>query len=446
MLNAGPVISEFMAANNSTLADENGDFSDWIEIHNPTARVIDLDGWYLTDSATNLTKWQFPDRSLGPNEYLVAFASDKDRAAAQGELHTNFKLDGGGEYLALVEPDGTTVAHAYAPEYPDQTADVSYGLASAAATVLLDEQAGVSFLVPTAGDAALEATWNQFDFDDTAWSGLGRVSSVLITEAATNGPDFVEIQNVSSEAVDTSGWVVVANDPPPDYRIDRVYPTYWELPARIAPGEVLYRHNDPDAETDPELFWGGQPPLSWHPQGPAWVLLMDDVGNVVDFVVWGHLETSFEIFPTQINNHDVSFDDFWTGSSVPAHGGRNNSLQRQGTADHDRASDWKFVDDQSKGTANENLEIAIPTTPTTGIGFSLDPTAFGDAVRTDVSTEMLGKNASLWTRVEFDVSDVSELRGLSLELRYNDGFVAYLNGQRVAWDNAPELPEWNSPA
>ncbi|NQU23165.1 MAG: lamin tail domain-containing protein, partial [Candidatus Nealsonbacteria bacterium] len=60
VLQGGPLISEFMAVNNHTLADEDGDFSDWIEIHNPAATPIDLDGWYLTDKADNLTKWQFP--------------------------------------------------------------------------------------------------------------------------------------------------------------------------------------------------------------------------------------------------------------------------------------------------------------------------------------------------------------------------------------------------
>ncbi len=34
---AAPLITEFMASNDSTLADEDGDFSDWIEIHNPDA-------------------------------------------------------------------------------------------------------------------------------------------------------------------------------------------------------------------------------------------------------------------------------------------------------------------------------------------------------------------------------------------------------------------------
>ena len=127
-LRADPVISEFMAENRTVLADEDGAFSDWIEVFNPDATAIDLNGWYLTDSASNKTRWQFPSVTLQPGSYLLVFASGKNRRSTVGRLHTNFSLDAGGEYLALVKPDGITVASAYAPEYPAQTEDVSYGL------------------------------------------------------------------------------------------------------------------------------------------------------------------------------------------------------------------------------------------------------------------------------------------------------------------------------
>jgi len=123
-----PAINEFMAVNDATLADEDGDWSDWIEIHNGSAVAVDLAGWYLTDDAAELDKWQFPSVSLPADEYLVVFASGKDRAAFGAELHTSFKLSGSGEYLALVGPDGASVVHAYDPEYPAQCSDVSYGL------------------------------------------------------------------------------------------------------------------------------------------------------------------------------------------------------------------------------------------------------------------------------------------------------------------------------
>ncbi len=126
-LRAQPIISEFMAVNSATLADGDGAYSDWIEVHNPEGLPIDLTGWYLTDSATNLTKWQFPATVLPAGGYLIVFASNKNRAVAGAELHTNFALSAGGEYLALVRPDGVSVASEYAPTFPAQVENVAYG-------------------------------------------------------------------------------------------------------------------------------------------------------------------------------------------------------------------------------------------------------------------------------------------------------------------------------
>ena len=121
------LISEFVASNENTLNDEDGDESDWIEIYNPNDIEVNLDGWYLTDDAQDLTKWRFPAVTLAGDRYFVLFASGKDRRLAGRELHTNFKLDRGGEYLALVKPDGQTVVASFAPSYPPQALDVSYG-------------------------------------------------------------------------------------------------------------------------------------------------------------------------------------------------------------------------------------------------------------------------------------------------------------------------------
>ena len=123
-------LSEFLALNVASITDEDGDYSDWIEIYNTNAAPIDLGGWYLTDDASSLTKWRFPSTAVPAGGYLVVFASDKDRAVSGAELHTSFKLSGGGEYLGLVRSDGTTVEHEYAPAYPAQTADISWGLSS----------------------------------------------------------------------------------------------------------------------------------------------------------------------------------------------------------------------------------------------------------------------------------------------------------------------------
>ena len=151
-------ISEFMASNSTILTDEDGDSPDWIEIRNTTAAPVDVGGWHLTDSASSPTKWTFPARTIPAGDHLVVFASDKDRAGATGELHTNFKLSASGEYLALLEPGGATVASEFAPAYPQQVADVSFGPQVAGTVVVnLTESSDARVLVPA--DGGLGLTW-----------------------------------------------------------------------------------------------------------------------------------------------------------------------------------------------------------------------------------------------------------------------------------------------
>lgn len=118
------IISEFMADNATTLSDEDGDYSDWIEIQNLSDEEIDLGGWYLSDDADNLIKWIFPQQTIAAREYLVVFASGKDRRL--NELHTNFRLSGVGEQLFLTKPDGKTVASSLGEGFPPQHQDVSF--------------------------------------------------------------------------------------------------------------------------------------------------------------------------------------------------------------------------------------------------------------------------------------------------------------------------------
>ena len=128
LLAMDPVITEFMASNHSTLLDGDGDASDWIEIYNPSDQAIRLQDWYLTDRRDNLTQWAFPDVPLSGGQFLIVFASGKNTTDALGHLHTNFALSRTGEYLGLVRPDGHTIAAEFAPLYPPQLSDVSFGL------------------------------------------------------------------------------------------------------------------------------------------------------------------------------------------------------------------------------------------------------------------------------------------------------------------------------
>ena len=180
------VINEFVARNdsepplrNGELLDEDGDASDWIEIYNPTEEAINLDGWFLTDDADDLEKWEFPAVEIARGGFMVVFASGKNRRDPDGQLHTNFQLRAGGEFLAIVYPDSQTIAQAY-DEYPPQFAGISYGLSGGTGStradkILIPEFAAAKALIPI--DGSLGLSWTGLGFDDSAWlaglTGIG---------------------------------------------------------------------------------------------------------------------------------------------------------------------------------------------------------------------------------------------------------------------------------
>ncbi len=163
---AAPRISEFMAENKETLADEDGAFSDWIEIYNPDPSPVNLAGYSLTDDLVMPAKWLFPSVSLPGGAYLVVFASGKNRVNPAANLHTNFSLEKSGEYLALAAPSGTLLTE-FLPSYPPQEQDRSYGSAvPISQRTLIQPAAACKWIVPS----ATISNWTLRTFADTAWT------------------------------------------------------------------------------------------------------------------------------------------------------------------------------------------------------------------------------------------------------------------------------------
>ena len=78
LLRADPVsnalITEFVTNNKDSLRDAEGESPDWIEIWNVSGETGTMEGYYLTDDPTNLTKWQFPAANFNTEGYMVVFA------------------------------------------------------------------------------------------------------------------------------------------------------------------------------------------------------------------------------------------------------------------------------------------------------------------------------------------------------------------------------------
>lgn len=124
--NEGPqlAINEFMASNDITIADEEGEYDDWVEIHNYGSTSVDLNGLYLSDNEQNPTKWAFPDRSIGAGEYLLIWT---DNDPEQGDLHADFKLAAEGEYIGIFDSDSNDNALVDGYEYGEQMTDAATG-------------------------------------------------------------------------------------------------------------------------------------------------------------------------------------------------------------------------------------------------------------------------------------------------------------------------------
>ncbi len=135
----GVLITEVQAANARTVADDQGRYSDWIELHNPTDTPISLAGYTLTDDPDEPAKWSLPAATLAPGAFLVVWASGADQVTPEG-WHTSFRLSRGGEYVGLFGPDGQVVDEV---TFGAQEANVSLGR--------LGTTSGewVSFLIPT---------------------------------------------------------------------------------------------------------------------------------------------------------------------------------------------------------------------------------------------------------------------------------------------------------
>lgn len=162
------VLTEFMASNSGTLADDFGNYEDWIEIYNSSPTNVSLYGWSLTDSASSLNKWQFPATNLPPGGYLVVFASDRNRRTPGAVLHTNFKLSADGEYLALIRPDGS-IATQFSPQYPAQMPDVSFGPGYTTISQKLVTTGAVGRVkVPL--DSSLGLNWTTNGFNHASWT------------------------------------------------------------------------------------------------------------------------------------------------------------------------------------------------------------------------------------------------------------------------------------
>ncbi|MDP6637089.1 MAG: lamin tail domain-containing protein [Phycisphaerae bacterium] len=166
--------------------------------------------------------------------------------------------------------------------------------------------------------------------------------------------------------------------------------------------------------------------------------------SIPDMTVGSHW-IAVSLHQAATNSSDLGFAMRLFGQpSLPP----GSALQRKGDSDGDTAGDFQATDAPDKGVQNAGLTMPfgylIPTQ--LGIGFSDNQQSFDDIIVTDIEGDMEGVNASAWTRIEFQAGDVSHLGTLTLNIKYDDGFIAYLNGVEVARRNADNPLDYDTSA
>ena len=205
VLDSDIYISEVMSDNVSTLADENGDMCDWIELHNPTEKSISLEGYILSDGSEKFT---FPKISVKPGEYLVVFADGTEKTdIGRKIIHVPFALSSSsGESVLLYNAKGRLVNSINLVKLNE---DQSMGI---------DENRKVVVLpTPTPGKANTIAEEKDEAPEETAENNASAGKTLLINEYATSANctvmdedgefvGFVELYNAGDSHVSLSGY------------------------------------------------------------------------------------------------------------------------------------------------------------------------------------------------------------------------------------------------
>ncbi len=203
------IITEVMSSNNTTLQDNTGVYSDYIEIYNCGSEAVDLNGYGLSDDADKTLKWKFPEVTLEAGGYLVVFASGKDTLATDAEsraFHTNFRISSYQETIVLSNPQGLILDEVPVSELPSD---------NAYSRIMTDGVYGADWEVsslPTPGYPNSEEGYSQFEQSNQVALGDIIINEVMTSNsgylAEENGEyyDWIELYNRGSQSVNLSGF------------------------------------------------------------------------------------------------------------------------------------------------------------------------------------------------------------------------------------------------
>jgi hypothetical protein len=451
-------ITEFMASNSGALLDGDGNSSDWIEVRNDGSTSVDLADYFLTDTADDLTRWAFPSRMIAPGEHYVVFASSPSDGMggtldnyvdAGGNLHTSFSLEAGGEYVALTYEDpvthAVTIVHEFAPQFPPQRNDISFGLGQVVSQVnLISPTAAAKTLVPASSD--LDGIWNLPSYvpdanwiDGTTGVGFGQTFNGFAVRTfraniGAGSPIGNTVDNIE-EALEVVGnplaqsSVAAGNFNVVNFVNNTTTGGNYGSGNNFFPGLTGADANH--FVTEAHAIVTIPAPGNWTfgvASNEGFLLIVGDfemerfgTGNT------DQLATFNFTAPGEYELHLYNFER--TGSTWL------ELFTAPGTFTSWNAASFDLIGD----VANGGLAVRSDFVGSSGASIS-------QILGTDVRDQMLGVSPSLYTRVEFNADNPAAYDQLKLRMKYDDAFVAYLNGQEVARRNFIGTPAWDSVA
>lgn len=590
LLSSPLIISEFMALNKKIIADEDGDYSDWIEVYNTASTNVNIGGWYLTDDPAMLNKWRFPDIIIKPGGSLLVFASGKNRTNDLKHLHTNFQLAETGEFLAIVMPDGVTISDSYSPAYPPQKEDVSYGVPQIVVENQMLSKTVPFILVPKSvsewqsdwylPEARLNSNWFVgsvipaigFDTNASASSIVNLASRGTAIQSTTFNMQYAYLAidgdtNTYSQTLATDQepfWQLTLTNETVIYRIvlknrpvlrsrlrdiiveivaadgvttnfispllnpenqgytypdgpDKIEVNVFALSGGAVPGKTIRIKRIPD----PDL--SGSAGQGTSEEAASLALAEVEVygippAQVVNLAITGN--------PLPTASQSSTYNNSSTYAASAAIDGNTGNFTH--TASTDTNATWTLnlnrralitsitlynrtsccqsrlrdiivqvldqdgitilytsplLNPENAGYTYPNgpmtLTIDLSSSPVFGqyirirriadpdlsgsggqgnqdepnvlslaevVVMGIDVTSYQPYIRTDIQSKMFNVNGSAFVRLPFIADDIKSLNALTLKIRYNDGFIAFLNGVKIAERNAPSNPDWNSTA
>ena len=393
-------INEIMASNETVLNTLSGASGlDWAELRNLTSTDIDVSGWLMTDDPTKkISKWKpIEGQAIVPaNGYLVVWLdSTEGRTWLLGEAHAPIGLSSGGESIALATPEGTVVSQF---SFGQQLDDVSFGYGRRTKTVLsangsAEYRVGGGSWKSVAGPVGMSAQQGMFKV--TTYAMNANVSTMDDAEAYLR---------------DSSKWKS-------------------GYPKTVDAETIAYQDSDNQSNFAPYYAFPGV-------SGDNFVVVVTGAVYVPRAGQWTFAVGSDDGFVCSVSRLGETF-------SFEYRGGRGYSVST-GTFNLPEAGvyDVKLVYFENGGGASFDFSAAEGAKEFSTGDFHLVGSAasglihagaLGSQVAQDVSSEMVGKSASLDWRASFDLEDgPAEGDVYRLRIRYADGFSARLNGAEFA--------------